>query len=81
MVVTVMKTTFSKAKPNIVQYRDQKNFVEKDFRIELREKLQNEVVTTYAQFDEIFLKVLNKHAPPKKKVFRANHKPYMKKNV
>ena len=31
-----MKTTFSKAKPKIIQYRDYENFVEEAFRIELR---------------------------------------------
>ena len=34
MKVAVMKTTFPKAKPKIVQDRDQKNFVEEDFHIE-----------------------------------------------
>jgi hypothetical protein len=81
MVVTVMKNTFPKAKPKIVQYRDDKNFSEEDFHTELNERLQNELVITYAQFDKIFLSVFDKHAPPKKKVFRANHKPYMTKNV
>ena len=76
-----MKTTFPKAKPKVVQYRDYKNFVEDNFRMELKERLQNGVIVTYAEFDEIFLDVFNKHAPPKKKVFRANHKPYMTKNV
>ena len=43
MVVTVMKTTFPKPKPKIIQYRDYKNFVEEDFPIELRDRLQKEV--------------------------------------
>ena len=75
MVVTVMKTTFPKAKPKIIQYRDNKNFVEEDFRFELRTRLRNETVNNYSKFEEVFLEVLNKHAPPKKKVLRANHKP------
>ena len=48
-----MKTTFPNSKPKIVQ--------EEEFRIKFREKLHNKVVTTYVQFDEIFLKFLNKH--------------------
>ena len=79
MVITVMKTTFPKAKPRIIQYRCYKNFNLDDFRIELRATLEKEVVINYAKFEEIFLEVLNKYAPPKKKVFRANHKPYMTK--
>ena len=74
MAVTVMKTTFPKAKPKVIQYREHKNFVEENFRTELRERLYKEVVITYAQF--AFLDVYNKHAPPKTKIVRANQKPY-----
>ncbi len=81
MSVTVMKTTFPKARPKVIQYRDHKNFVQENFRTELREQLCNEVVTTYAQFDDVSLNVYNKHAPPKTKIVRANHKPYMTKIV
>ena len=81
MAVTVMKTTFPKAEPKIIHYRDYKKFVEEDFCTELRKRLESVTITTYAQFDEIFLEVFNKHAPPKKKTVRANHKPYMTKNV
>ncbi len=79
MVVTVMKTTIPKAEPKIIQYRDYKNFVEMKFRNELTEKLYSQLIDNYEKFEEIFLEVLNRHAPPKKKVFRANHKPYMTK--
>ena len=81
MIITVMKNEIPKDQPKIVQYRDYKKFVEKDFRIELKEKLQCEVINNYTKFEEIFIEVLNKHAPPKKKVFRANHKPYMTKKL
>ena len=81
MAVTVMKTTFPKAKPKIIQYRCYKKFNLEEFRAELRTKLSNEVVINYSRFEEVFLDVLNKHAPPKKKVFRANHKPYMTKHL
>ena len=76
-----MKTTVPKAKPKVVQYRDYKNFVEENFRTELRGKLNDQVDKTYDVFEEVFLDVLNKHAPFKKKVFRANHKPYMTKSL
>ena len=68
MVVTVMK-------------RDYKNFVEEAFRIELRDRLQKEVIINCSKFEQIFLQALNKHAPPKKKVLIANDKPYMTKIV
>ena len=81
MVITVMKKSIPKDEPKIIQYRDYKNFVENNFRIELKEKLQNTFIDNYNKFENIFLEVLNKHAPPKKKIFRANHKPYMTKSL
>ena len=81
MVVTFMKTTFPKAKPQIIQYRDQKNFVLENFKVELDRKLKTNEINTYSQFHGIYLDVLEQHAPMKKKVYRANHKPYMTKDV
>ena len=79
MVVTVMKTTFPKAKPNIIHYRDYKRFNLQDFRRELRNELRKAVVLGYAHFEHIFLTVLEKHAPMKQRTVRANEKPYMTK--
>ena len=79
MIITVMKTTFPKAKPKIVFYRDYKKFEEAKFRNDLRLELQNKSVENYEKFEQIFLNVLDKHAPSKKKILRANHKPYMTK--
>ena len=59
MIVTVMKTTFPKAKPKIVFYRDYKTFVEVKFRNELKIELQKVVIKTYDTFDKVFLEVLN----------------------
>ena len=81
MVLTVLKNSIPKSEPKLIQYRDYKNFVENNFREELKQMLQKEVIDNYNKFELIFLKILNKHAPPKKKVFRANHKPYMSKNL
>ena len=75
MIVTVLKTTVPKAKPKVVHYRDYKKFTDENFRNELRQRLSNQTITNYKMFEVVFLEVLNKHAPFKKKVFRANHKP------
>ena len=79
MVVTVLKTTFPKAKPKIIYYRDYKKFNLQEFRKELRNELKKTVVLGYAHFEHIFLEVLEKHAPMKQKVVRANDKPFMTK--
>ena len=39
------------------------------------------MIINYSKFEQIFLQALNKHDPPKKKVLRANDKPYMTKIV
>ena len=79
MVVTVMKTTFPKAQPKIVYYRDYKNFDLPKFRAELRDELKKTETLGYFHFEVTFLRVLEKHAPMKQKVLRANDKPYMTK--
>ena len=79
LVVTVMKTSFPKSKPKTIYYRDYKKFDLQKFRKELREELRKTVVIGYAHFEYIFLQVLEKHAPTKQKVVRANDKPFMTK--
>ena len=79
MAVTVMKTTFPKAQPKIIYYRDYKNFDLTLFRSELREELMKNKSQGYFHFEVTFLRVLEKHAPMKQKVLRANDKPYMTK--
>ena len=78
MAVTVMKTTFPKAQPKIVYYRDYKNFDLSKFRQELRDELKKND-HGYFHFEVTFLRVLEKHAPMKQKVLRANDKPFMTK--
>ena len=81
MIVTVLKTTFPKVKPKTLVYRDYSKFIQQDFRAELRAKIQVSNVGSYVSFEDIFLMVLNKHAPLKKKKIRANHKPYVTKQL
>ena len=82
MVITVMKTTFPKSPPKVVYYRDYKNFVLKDFRRELKNRFGGDCgAPQYASFEQIFLDVLEKHAPAKQRTVRANDKPYMTKSL
>ena len=48
------------------------------FKRKLEDKL-NQQINAYKQFEQIFLEILNIHAPIKKKLFRANHVPYMER--
>ena len=78
MVITVLKQTFQRSSPKELVYRDYKNFDRLTFKRELEEKL-NQQINEYKHFEQIFLEVLNTHAPIKRKLLIANHVPYMTK--
>ena len=75
----VFKTTFSKSKPKEIIYRNFKKFNEEDFNEELRGKLSTEFVNNNSSFENVFIDVLNRHAPIREKVARDNHAPYVTK--
>ena len=79
MVLTVLKTTYQKAGPTVVNYRDYKNFSEQTFKQDLREELEciKSSDLNYDSFQNCFEKVLHKHAPMKKKYARVNDGPFM----
>ena len=79
MVVTVLKTSFEKAKAKEIRYRDYKNFDKDQFKTMLRKDLSTGKISSYKDFETVFLSVLNKHAPLKYKKVRANQVPYMTK--
>ena len=79
MVITVLKFTFVKAKPKVIQYRSYKHFNNNSFRESLRMKLS--ITREYDDFEKAYLEVLDKHAPIKKKTVRANQVPYMSKTL
>ena len=79
MTITVLKTSFTKAKPKEIFYRDYKTFNDEHFKTELKNALSSIEVRNYESFENIFIKILDKHAPFKKTIVRANHAPYMTK--
>ena len=81
MTVTVLKTYFKKKKPIQIDYRSYKYFTESEFRIDLQENLlkHNKETMDYDDFKSIFIHVLDRHAPKKKKVVRGNNAPFMNK--
>ena len=81
MVVTVLKTTFPKAKPKVVPYMDFSKFDEHEFLRDIQEKLSNIPRGNYGSFERVFLQALNHHASWKQKVVRANQKPYVTKQL
>ena len=83
MVVTVLKAAFDKQKPNVVYYRDYENFRDETFRQELQTELAtlDVLFTTFASFQDNFLRVLDKHAPVKKRYIRADDSPFMNRTL
>ena len=45
----------------------------------MKQEFSREYVDSRSKFDEIFLKVLNRNSPLKRKMLRANHAPYVSK--
>ena len=76
-VPTVLKTTIVKNKPREIHYRSYKYFGSRKFNRDLKNEFLLEYVDSCSQFDEIFLKVLNRNVPLKKKMLKDNHVPYV----
>ena len=76
LVVTVLKVYFPKQKPNIQTLRDCKRFQNDLFRSEL-----DVCNLEYEYFLDIFIEILNKHAPMKKTCLRANQGEFMTKEL
>ena len=81
LALTVLKTTFSKNKPKELFYPDYKKFNFSDFDDELKTIFSRNTVGSCYQFNEIFLNVLDKHAPTKRKLLRANHSSDISKQL
>ena len=77
MTVTVLKTTFKKVKPKEIIYRAFRNFDRNIFTEDLESCLVN--CQSIDELEKNFLRVIDNHAPQKKKVLRATEVPYMTK--
>ena len=77
LVLTVLKTSIVKNKPREIQSGNYKYFGSGKFNRDLKEEFLREYVDSCSKFDDKFLKVLNRPAPLKKKMLRANHAPYV----
>ena len=85
MTLTVMKKSFRKFHPRLINYRSYKNFSNEAFRECLLEKLLKEIFENnhegLQRFCDINLQVLNQHAPQKIKFVRVNQMPFMTKQL
>ena len=83
MTVSVLKLFFKKQKPNVIYYRDYKNFSNDQFRTDfLHELMKGRIeISRLDIFTGTALRILGKHAPIKQKTIRANESPFMNKNL
>ena len=75
-----INVSFKKHYPIQRHYRDYKYSDQTKLENNLNKKL-SEGISNYESFETTFLEVLNKHAPLRKKVLRANHAPYITKTL
>ena len=62
-------------------YHDYNEFNIDNFKAELDNKLKSDIVTEYSNVQNIFIQVLNNHAPAKKKIVLFNNSPFMIKTL
>ena len=83
MTLTVMKKSFKKFQPRIINYRSYKHFSNDTFRKDLIDKLSNEKFVInddgLKRFCELSVNVLKKHTPRRKKYARGNQMPFFTK--
>ena len=72
MVLTVLKTTFPKAQPRVITYRDYSQYCAEDFAQDLQRNLDLIQEGTYQPFDDVFMNTLQTKHPLKEKTVRAN---------
>ena len=74
LTTTVLRKYFPKPKPKIVNYSNCRNFQHDEFRVELdKEILKHDINNIeYQHLYNIFVEILNKHAPMKIMYHRAN---------
>ena len=72
IVLTLLKTSIPKGNPRQITYRDYEKFDSLKFNKELKYVLTTENIDNCTKLDETFLEILDKHAPLKRKLLRAN---------
>ena len=81
LTITRMKANFQKHKPITFNYRNYKSFNNDFFRNELMNEINKNGSFNISckKFEMLFMTILNKHAPLKKRYIRANNSPFINK--
>ena len=73
LTAVCLKSQMLKAPPKRNLHRDYKVIDENNFNNDLKTKLDLIKILDYSSFEDIFMNVLNTHAPVKTKIIRANN--------
>ena len=84
MTLTVIRKTFKKIKPRIINYRSHNNFSNEYYRKCFFNELKRETFVNndrgFEKFWDMSVKLINKHAPIKMNYKRGNHMPFITKD-
>ena len=85
MTLTVMKVFYKKQNPNIIKYRNYKNFDNNSFMIDVKDKIsqisgENEI-SFFDSFKNKVFQVFENHVPLKTRYVRANQAPFITKKI
>ena len=79
LIVTALESLPLKGDAKTKLYWDYNSFNIDHSKEDLDNNLNNNSITEYYHFQNIFLEILHKHAPIKKKILRFNDSPFMTK--
>ena len=83
MTLTIMRKTFKKQRPRIINYRSFKHFSNEEFRKSLIDNLSNQIYVNndgrFNRFYKISIDTLNSFAPIKSEFVRANQMLFITK--
>ena len=80
LIYSMLKTTFKKEGSKRLIYCDYKNFNNEYFQNDLKNGL-SKCPKNYESFENVFVTVLDRHAPRKTKILRGNQKPHVDTNL
>ena len=83
MIITVLKIYSKKREPITINYRSYKRFDISKYKNDLKQSLErcNQESMKHEDFHNIFMIVLDVHAPMKQKIVRGNNAPFMTKRL
>ena len=82
LLVTILRVKPDKLPPEVIKYRDYKNFDSGTFNNKPQVSLKNfDMSNSFTELKTIFTELLNKVAPLKTKYLRANYSRFMRKEL